>query len=308
MKRATKCKLVSIPAHTLAIFPSLLFLCSCATERHSSPSNDTSKLPPEVSINESAGRGGWVVVTLHTANGNPLPFLLDTGTSATLFDKSVEPTLGKSLGDASVQSWGHKKEVHVYPMPRLYLGDVPLRTSGETAIFDMGPLKNFAGTNIAGILGYDTLQHYCIQLDFATGKMRFLDDKTADKSSWGKAFRIVDLNDNDERPAIAQNLLGQHGPHSLIDTGSNNDGWLMTKNYWQWTNNIPVPGQPKKPYGLFDGTQYPAISLGAANVEADGIGIRFLAGHLVTLDFPKRNLYLKLQSVTPLSNSHTAKE
>jgi hypothetical protein len=277
-------------ARALATFLGLLFLCSCATGHHSSRDNAQSKLPPEVPINESAGRGGWVVVTLHTRYGDTFPFLLDTGTSGTLFDKLVESRLGKSLGDVSVVGWGHKKEGHIYAMPRLYLGGVPLKTPGETAAYDLGPLKDGTGTRIVGILGYDTLRHYCIQLDFAAGKMRFLDDKTADKSSWGTVFLIVDLNVDDGRPAVAQNLLGRHGPHSLIDSGSNNDGWLMTRNYWQWTNGVPFKGQAKKPYGLFDGTQYPAISLGVANVESDGIGIRFLARHLVTLDFPKRKL------------------
>ncbi len=234
----------------LATFLGLLFLCSCATEPRSSRDNAQSKLPPEVPVNESAGRGGWVVVTLHTANGDAFPFLLDTGTSGTLFDKSVESKLGKSLGDVSVVGWGQKKAGHIYDMPRLYLGDVPLRTPSETATYDFGQLKDGPGTRFVGILGYDTLRHYCIQLDFAAGKMRFLDDKTADKSSWGKAFPIVDLNVDDERPSVAQNLLGQHGPHSLIDSGSNNDGWLMPKNYRQWTNSVPFKGQAKKPYGF----------------------------------------------------------
>jgi Aspartyl protease len=272
------------------------------TEQHSSRDNRTSKLPPEIPINENAGRGGWVVVTLHTGDGDSFPFLLDTGTSGTLFDKSAETKLGKSLGDVSVNGWGHKKTGHIYTMPRLYLGDVLLKTPSETATYDLGPLKDGTGTHIVGIIGYDTLRHYCIQMDFAAAKMRFLDDKTADKSSWGKAFSIVDLNVDDGRPSVAQNLLGQHGPHSLIDTGSNNDGWLMTRNYWQWTNGVPVKGQSKKPYGLFHGTKYPSVSLGAANVESDGIGIRFLARHLVTLDFPKHKLYLKLQTLSPLPN------
>jgi hypothetical protein len=289
-------------AQWVAASLSLLFLCSCATGPHSSRDIAKSKLPPDILINERAGRGGWVVVTLHNDAGDTFPFLLDTGTSGTLFDKSVESKLGKSLGDVSVVGWGRKNAGHIYAMPGLYLGDVPLRTPSETATYDFGQLKDGAGTRITGILGYDTLRHYCIQLDFAAGKMRFFDDKTADKSGWGKAFPIRDLNVDDERPSVEQNLLGQHGPHSLIDTGSNNDGWLMTKNYWQWTNSVPVKGQVKKPYGLFDETQYPSISLGVANVESDGIGIRFLARHLVTLDFPKRKLYLKLQTLSPLAN------
>ena len=35
------------------------------------------------------------------------------------------------------------------------------------------------------------------------------------------------------------------------------------------------------------------------NVQSDGIGIDFLARHLVTLDFPNHTLYLKRQSIGP---------
>ncbi|HEY1788673.1 MAG TPA: NPCBM/NEW2 domain-containing protein [Verrucomicrobiae bacterium] len=251
-------------------------------------------------INVEAGRGGWIVVTLHMSSGEELPFLFDTGTSDTLFDKSLESELGKPIGMTSLQSWGTRKEVHVYAMPKLYLGGVALKTGGRTSIYDLGHIMNGADSHFVGILGYDTLRNYCIQLDFEKGRMRFLDDKTADKSEWGKAYSMVALNRHDERPAVALNLLGQRGPHSLIDTGSNNDGWLVPKRFHQWTNDLPVKGQACSPFGLFDGKKYPLVSLGMANVESDGIGIRFLARHLVTLDFPTRKLYLQLQTVAPL--------
>ena len=35
-------------------------------------------------------------------------------------------------------------------------------------------------------------------------------------------------------------------------------------------------------------------------MESDGIGLRFLARHLVTLDFPKHTMYLQRQSIGPL--------
>ena len=94
---------------------------------------------------------------------------------------------------------------------------------------------------IMGILGMDVLEHYCIQLDFAAGKMRFLDDPHADKSTWGKAFPIVPLNDQDARPAVAENLLGLQGPHSLIDSGLLGDGWLMPQYFQSWTNDAVSP-------------------------------------------------------------------
>jgi hypothetical protein len=112
----------------------------------------------------------------------------------------------------------------------------------------------------------------------------------------------VALNANDPRPAVAQNLLGAQGPHSLIDSGYLMAGWLMPQYYRQWTNQAvaPAPGEARSPDGWFGGETYPQLSLQVENVESDGLGLPFLARHLVTLDFPRQTLYLKRTSVGPL--------
>jgi len=259
------------------------------------------QLPADVPINEDAGRGGLLIVTLRLGSGEELPLIVDTGTSGTIFDKSLEQKLGKSLGTTTIQSWGVKKKENIYATPKLYLGEVPLMTDRRTLSYD---LKQPGQTDapIKGILGFDCLRHYCIQLDFAAGKMRFLDDEGADTQNWGKAFPIIALNSNDARPAVAENLLGAQGPRSLIDSGCDNDGWLMPKYFQQWTNEAtpPAGNEARSPHGLFGGQKYPLISLNENDVESDGIGLRFLARHLVTLDFPKHTMYLRRQSIGPL--------
>jgi NPCBM/NEW2 domain/Aspartyl protease len=260
-------------------------------------------LPAEVTMNKLAGRGGLLVVTLRLENGQELPFIVDTGTSGTLIDTSLEPKLGKPLGTAVYQSWGVKVTNNVYAAPKLYLGGVPLKMTGPAIVaYDLKKDSSAFDRTIMGILGMDVLEHYCIQLDFAAGKMRFLDDASADKHKWGKAFPIVALNSNDSRPAVAYNLLGLQGPHSLIDSGCDSDGWLMPKYFGQWTNQAVAPpkGEARSPNGYFDGEKYLFVSLARNDVESDGIGLRFLARHLVTLDFPDHTLYLKHQSIGPL--------
>ncbi|HEV2391883.1 MAG TPA: NPCBM/NEW2 domain-containing protein [Verrucomicrobiae bacterium] len=160
-----------------------------------------------------------------------------------------------------------------------------------------------------GMLGIDCLRQYCIQLDFNAGKIHFLDDALTGKQKWGKAFPIVPLNSRDPRPAVAQNLFGEQGPHSLIDSGFLSDGWLMPKYFDQWTNRTvaPVTGTARFPNGLFAGEKYPLVSLPRIDVESDGIGLRFLARHLVTLDFPKNAVYLLRQSTGPLPDPRLAK-
>ena len=49
------------------------------------------KLPPEMPINHGAGRGGLLIVPVRIEGGDEVPFVLDTGSSGTLVDESLEP-------------------------------------------------------------------------------------------------------------------------------------------------------------------------------------------------------------------------
>jgi len=272
----------------------LILLCSCAIGPSASGA-----LPPDVPINQDAGRGNWVIVTIQLGSGQKLPVIVDTGAGATVLNKSLAPKLGQRLGSAVLNHWGKAITNGLYAAPKLFLGGTPLLMTGDGVVCGNLDLPGGADREYMGILGMDVLENYCIQLDFAAGKLRFLDDQHADKSAWGKAFPIVTLNDQDPRPAVAENLLGRQDPPSIIDCGFLGDGWLTPKNFQSWTNDAvsPTNGELHWPYGRFDGKKYPLFSLCVENVESDGLGIDFLARHLVTFDFPNHTLYLKRQSI-----------
>jgi hypothetical protein len=177
-----------------------------------------------------------------------------------------------------------------------------LQTEPHIVTYDLARLSGSPDRRVKGMLGADCLRHYCIQMDFAAGKVRFLDSEHADRQTWGKAFPIVPLNSGDGRPAVSENLFGAQGANSLIDSGYNSDGWLMPKYFRQWTNEAapPAGGQARSPNGLFGGEKYTFMSLRMEDVESDGLGLRFLARHLVTLDFPNNTMYLLRQSQGPL--------
>jgi hypothetical protein len=285
---------------------SLLLLCSCAAAK---PTH--SQLPADVAFDRDAGRGGWVIVTLQLENGEQLPFLLDTGAPWTFFDKSREPKLGKRLDSGTAWNFGTKRESGVYATPKLYLGGTLLTMTGtNVGTLDNKQISTKAGRPIMGILGMDVLEHYCIQLDFAARKMRFLDDERANRKGWGKPFPLTARGDG--CLLASENLAGVKGASSLIDTGCDGDGWLMPDLFQQWTNhaNPPAPGQACSPNGVLGGVTYPDIWLDRldakamvrdeTNIQYNGIGLHFLARHLVTLDFPNHTLYLKRTSRLPL--------
>ena len=157
---------------------SLLFLCSCATEN-----SIHSQLPATVAMNKDAGRSQLIFVTLKLEDGKELSCILDTGCSFTILDQSLEPKLGKRCDTDSISAFGVKHEVGIYTAPKLYLGGalLPLTSTDNICTCDCKWLSTFCGRPVMGILGRDVLEHYCIQLDFASHKIRFLDPDTPAK-------------------------------------------------------------------------------------------------------------------------------
>lgn len=256
------------------------------------------RLPADVTMNRDAGRGGHLLVTLRLENGRTLPFNVDTGAPITLLDTSLEPELGKRLATMPVGMVGHRKKASGrYAAPTFYLGDVPLTTGSNVFTY---PFKQ-----PGGILGMDCLKHYCIQLDFQAGEMRFLDSDGLDKSKLGKSFPMMLVRTGPKgesvMPIIQHTGLWGAETNLLIDTGCRIDGLTqssaMCRLAWAWF--LSLFGTGRLHSCVWDAEPYRNIKLvpvGQANV----LGLRFLARHLVTLDFPNQTLYLKQTSIDPL--------
>jgi len=270
-------------------------------------------------MNNDAGRGNWIVVTLRLKDGQKVPAIVDTGSPVTCLDNSMEPELGKCLDSGTYWDFGVSNSMNVYTAPRLYLQNTPLKQTGSNIFsFDCKPLATNADRSIMGILGMDVLANYCIQLDFAARKVRFLDDARADKRDWGQPFPLTDLGDGCF--TIGENLSGLKGAGSIVDTGCNYAGWLTPKLFRQWTNQAspPAVGEPRSPNAVLAGDKYQELDLesgpdalpstGDTHIQFCGIGIRFLSEHLVTLDFPNRTMYLKRSSKWPLMDPNLETE
>jgi len=245
-------------------------------------------------------------------SGEELPFLLDTGAPVTCLDNSLEPRLGKRLGTVTGSNFGVVHEVSVYEAPQLWLGHTPLTMLGTNVItwnFKQGPSKG--PHPYVGILGMHVLLNYCIQLDFAANRMRFVDPAPADRSAWGTCFALTDVGDG--CLAIRENLVGAPGPGSLIDTGYRGDGFLTPELFQRWTNHSApaLEEEIRAPKARLGGEIYPdviylnaeSLSLGDPPRPFNGIGLYFLSRHLVTFDFPNHTMYLKRTRVSPLKGA-----
>ncbi|HUA64702.1 MAG TPA: retropepsin-like aspartic protease [Alphaproteobacteria bacterium] len=267
-------------------------------------------LPAPVNINQDAGCYNLMFVTVELQNGKDLPFLVDTGCPYTVLDQSLRSELGKRLDTAEVSMQPGVQKSGCYPAPRFYLGNTQLMTGSNVWTLDLSWASAVTGHHFMGVLGMDCLRHYCVQLDFKAGRMRFLDPAHLDITNLGQAFSL-NLNTNAFNygfPFIrGPGLLGGTNGIVYIDTGDNGDAEVkkeMVKGHHfirfasvltKGITGIPVAVPLKQ--CVWNGNTY--TNLGIGRDRMDRIGIRFLARHIVTLDFPDRKLYLKQITTGP---------
>ncbi|MDB6040695.1 MAG: hypothetical protein JWM99_4536 [Verrucomicrobiales bacterium] len=255
-----------------AVVVLILLQCSCATT-----TVRAINLPANVVINKEAGHGGHLMVMLRLESGEELPFEVDTGSPVTFLDRSLENKLGRRLGTMPVWNVsGDKQTSGIFKSIKLYSGKTPLITADHIQSYDFKQ-------HPMGILGMDCLRHYCIQLDFEARAMRFLrpDRIQMPAVDLGKAFP---LTFRDGKAFVRhRNFLG-NTTDLLVDLGCNIDG--LTEKGTNLFDGVYMQSCH------WEGEKYLDLIIASpGNTEA--LGLRFLARHMVTLDFPGHALYLK---------------
>ncbi len=283
---------------------SILALSSCASLPET-PKGAACVLPSETPINCEAGLSGLIQLPIVLDSGEPLQFILETGSPYTVLDASLEPKLGESLGHCTSRSVYGVMPGHLFRAPALFLNGTQLQTGRRVRTADLSELSDALNrvTNskrqILGVLGMDCLGHYCIQLDFTSRRVRFLDSRRLDKEALGKPFPLTFSRN---AVYVNENLLGQ-ATRTLVDTGCNFDGQLKTRAFGQW---IGSKRQLVEEHGCgwFAGDKYTDLFI-TADGNLNVIGLRFLARHLVTFDVPSRMMYLNRLPTKPPGHATT---
>jgi hypothetical protein len=256
-------------------------------------------------------------------NGEKLLFTVDTGCPGTILDKSLEPKLGKRLSSSLLwySYYGLKgvSRVSIYQAPNLFLGDMQLMTSDRIYTDDLRKVSE-PGRPIMGILGMDCLKHYCLQLDFEADTIRFLKPGELNTNELGKAFPL-DI-DEGGGVSIRADYLGMTNFSIGLDTGDFSDGALSASlsrrelkrqkpvltNHWAAFNGAPYTCLPEAQFAgqIYSNLVWHTCPLTMSLAKTSNIGLRFLARHLVTLNFPGRTMYLQRRSAGPLPDGVAA--
>ena len=265
-------------------------LCSCSSLPEA-PKGAARVRPSDTPMNRE-GHFGLILLPIALENGKPMWFIVDTGSPYTILDASLEPKLGESLGSSSIHSTYGTMPGHLCRAPTLLLNGTQLQTGHKVRTADLSkPSQDLAGithTNqrVMGVLGMDCLGHYCIQLDFASRSVRFLDSSHLNKQALGEALPLSFFFN---AIYVRQNLLGE-AARTRVDTGCNFDGEVKTLAFRQ---RFGAKRQLVEEHacGVFAGDTYSDLCI-IADANLNLIGLHFLARHVVTFDFPARMMYL----------------
>jgi predicted aspartyl protease len=119
-------------------------------------------------------RKGMIFVPVRVDGSRPLSFVLDTGSTRNLIDRTLATSLGlKSSGTGSLQGAGAGR------IPVAFIHDVRIALPGlesagyEFSTADLQPLAASLGERVDGILGYEVFCRFVVTVDYRAKRLTF---------------------------------------------------------------------------------------------------------------------------------------
>jgi hypothetical protein len=245
--------------------------------------------------------GDFILVPVMIGDDN-YQFVLDTGTTGSVLDSSLEDKLGEPLGSVRLNE---KKLQPLYRMPRAFVGTSRIPLRGETLCMDLSGFRRSSGHDIRGFLGMDFLRKYVIRIDFDRGDVAFL--RSAPRSEC-PPFRLS--YNRFRRPTVDIEFADGLTVPFAIDTGAiaGATGHITTRTFDRLRQEglLTLLEKPARGVDLFGKTKFRGgcierLKVGdfthrqlyIAEGAADELGLDYLSRFVVTFDFPNDRLYLE---------------
>jgi predicted aspartyl protease len=173
-------------------------------------------------------KGGLIFVNV-SINDQPMSFILDTGAEATVLNASRVSKLGlQGLGTFATGAGGGDVVLSYVPGVTTKVGGATVEKQIVAAIL-LDDIEKMLGRPLDGILGYDFLSRFVIEIDYANSQMRLFDRAKYHHTGAGKPIPIT-LEDS--TPFIDASVeipkRGQLAGHFVLDTGCLCDVQLFT--------------------------------------------------------------------------------
>lgn len=154
-------------------------------------------------------------------------FVLDTGSTQTVCDKSLEPLLGARIGQARAKTPDGTITCPLFRASTLSIGELNAPATMFLVVSDLSAMRRATDDDIRGLLGMDFLAAHVVRLDYDRGKVQFL------KSADGPGDPLPLLLDARRGPRIIADVHANVKIEFVVDTGYGGltSGALRTKDF-----------------------------------------------------------------------------
>jgi len=275
-------------------------------------SNNPTTIPIEVAF-------GGLIFVKGSINDQPMSFVFDTGAEATVLSASRVAKLNlQPFGKFATGAGGGDVVLAYVPHVTTRVGDATVSDQIVAAI-NLDDIERMLQRPVDGILGYDFISRFVIELDYAHSSMRLFDRATYQHTGAGKPIAIT-LEDSTPYfdAAVSVPQKGDLVGHFVLDTGCLCEVTLFSPFVDQ--NKLLTAFPKAKQAGLAAGaggklnqlsTTIPAVRLGeqivkdpnaqlsrdhtggTANPETAGlIGSVLLKKFVLVLDYKRKQIFL----------------
>lgn len=238
--------------------------------------------------------------------GQTYEFILDTGAETTVYDRIIGSPLGEvreSPVNSPKSSTGTRLAQFV--QPRAQLGGLSLDDGTLKFCFDLQLMRDLHERPYCGIVGLDFLRKHIVQFDFDAGMTRLLSRLPDDP---GEPFPFA--ADPLHRAAVVGTPGRLGGITFLLDSGSDGSIGIETSLHRDLLRvgrltHVQPAGQITAG-GIVDSTSARLNSFRVGAFAHDRLvtysgshnilGMRYLSRFLVTIDYPRQQVYLKKRS------------
>lgn len=158
------------------------------------------------------------VIVPVTIKGVAYQFLVDTGSTCSVFNIVHRDLLGESIGALRAQTATDVQMMNFYTAPAMNLGRTVLQPQAGVLCADLRIDELMAETKIDGILGSDVLQQIVMSIDFDRGKVRIL-SSVGPESGLPVPLVWHKRRDFSEGPFVMASLNGGNPTEFLVDLG-----------------------------------------------------------------------------------------
>ena len=173
-----------------------------------------------------------IVVPVILNNRLPLRFILDTGVRTTILtEKSFSDILNLTYSRRyTISGIGGEQLVDAYVTNNVSLSLPGVTGNGHAMLVlaeDYLELRNYLGTEVHGILGYEIFSRFIVQIDY---DHKLLTLTTPEYFRKRKSFQEIPITIEDTKPYIHGKIMYEDGPgidvKLLVDTGASHGLFL----------------------------------------------------------------------------------